>query len=117
VRSAATRAAPARSAVPRARDAATLVPVPAPEPLPERKRSADAALAGIDDEPVPARGEWVSHKQFGLCRVEGEEESGSLAIRLPSGVRKSISLDFLRVLPPVTDAAGRTVYPLEPRKR
>lgn len=87
-----------------------------PPPLPEKKRATSTAFED-DDEPVPHVGDWVAHKQFGLCKVEGEEEGGGgLLIRLPSGVRKSLNLDYLRVLPP-TETDGRRVFGLEPRKR
>jgi predicted DNA-binding protein with PD1-like motif len=84
----------------------------AAQPIPEKKRGA----AEEADEPVLEPGDWVAHKQFGLCRVDGEDAEGALVIRLPSGVRKSIRLDFLRVLP-AHEQDGRRVFPLEPRRR
>lgn len=75
---------------------------------------------GVDlsflDEPVPVKGDYVDHRQFGVCRVEGEDEDGGVKIRLPSGVRKTIKLDFLEVLPPRHEG-DRKVFPLRPRKR
>ncbi len=82
------------------------------QPIPEKKRAAESDA----DEPIPEPGDWVAHKQFGLCRVEGEDAEGALVIRLPSGVRKAIRLDFLRVLPG-HEQDGRRIYPLEPRRR
>lgn len=67
-------------------------------------------------EPHPQKGDWIDHRQFGLCRVDGEDEDGGLKIRLPSGVRKVIKLDFLEVLPPRHEG-DRKVFPLRPRKR
>jgi predicted DNA-binding protein with PD1-like motif len=68
------------------------------------------------DEPQPKRGDWLEHKQFGLCRVEGEDLEGGLMIRLPSGARKVISLEYLQVLPGRREGDGY-VYSLVPRPR
>ena len=88
----------------------TLAPV-ITMPLPEKKKLSEEQFFA---EPIPQIGDWVEHKQFGLCRVDAEDEDGGLVIRLPSGVRKTISLDYLRVLPPRQDGERR-IYPLEPR--
>jgi len=88
-------------------------PPPAPSPLPERRRSTDDDFM---EEPTLERGDWVDHKQFGLCQVDGEDSDGALVIRLPSGVRKAIRLDYLRVLEPREDG-GRRIFPLVPRRR
>lgn len=68
------------------------------------------------DEPVLQKGDWVEHRQFGLCRVDGEDAEGAIIIKLPSGMRKHIKLDFLEVLTPRQDGERR-IYPLRPRKR
>lgn len=81
--------------------------------IPEKRREVDESFL---DEPIPQVGDWVDHKQFGLCRVDGEDEGGGLIIRLNSGMRRTIVLDFLRVLSPRLDE-GRRVFPLEPRKK
>ena len=86
-----------------------------PPPLPAKKRAVEDP--DLDDEPVPAKGDWISHQQFGLCEVLGEDPDGAMLIRLPSGAHKSIRLDYLRVLPARTGDDGRTVFPLEPRRR
>lgn len=85
--------------------------VPPPIPGKDRVRAAEAP-----DEPVPQKGDFVDHRQFGLCKIDGEDEDGGLKIRLPSGVRKVIKLDFLEVLPPRHEG-DRKVFPLRPRKR
>lgn len=92
-----------------------------PPPIPERStklpvRAAKAEKVVNWDEPNPSKGEYVDHRQFGLCRVDGEDDEGGLKIRLPSGVRKVIRLDFMEVLPPRFEG-DRTIYPLRPRKR
>lgn len=82
-------------------------------PIPEKRR---ATADDILDEPIPERGDWVDHKVFGLCRVDGEDAEGSLIIRLPNGRRKPIRLDYLEVQPAREDG-DRRIYPLVPRKR
>jgi predicted DNA-binding protein with PD1-like motif len=87
-------------------------PAFAAQPIPDKKRVVDTE----EDEPILAQGDWVAHKQFGLCHVDGEDSEGAVIIRLPSGVRKVIRLDFLRVLPcHVQD--DRRIFPLEQRKK
>jgi predicted DNA-binding protein with PD1-like motif len=68
------------------------------------------------DEPMPKKGDWVDHRQFGLCRVDGENVDGGLLIRLPSGMRKVVHLETLEALPPRYEG-DRRIYPLRPRKR
>lgn len=84
-----------------------------PGPLPERRRPSEEE---IFEEHYPEKGDWVDHKQFGLCRVDGEDSEGSLLIRLPSGVRKPIKLDYLEVLPPHWDGERR-IFPLRPKNK
>lgn len=69
-----------------------------------------------DHEPTPTKGDWVDHRQFGLCRVDGENVDGGLLIRLPSGMRKVVHLETLEALPPRFEG-DRRIYPLRPRKR
>ena len=87
-------------------------PAFAAQPIPEKKKTIDTEA----DEPNLEPGDWVAHKQFGLCRVEGEDAEGALIIRLPSGVRKAIRLDYMRILP-CTVQDDRRIFPLEPRKK
>jgi len=87
-------------------------PAFAAHPIPEKKKAIDTEA----DEPNLEPGDWVAHKQFGLCRVEGEDAEGALIIRLPSGVRKAIRLDYMRILP-CTMQDDRRIFPLEPRKK
>lgn len=80
------------------------------DPIREEKR--------VDDEPefLPAPGDWVDHRQFGMCRVDRASEDGELLIKLETGRRKAIRLDFLDVLPPRMEG-NRRIYPLRPKKR
>jgi predicted DNA-binding protein with PD1-like motif len=82
-----------------------------PDPIPSRKKADDDL-----DVHSPERGDWVDHKQFGLCRVENLAEDGGLLIRLETGRRKLIKLDFLDVLPPREDG-NKKIYPLRPKRR
>ncbi len=85
----------------------------------EKGRASDprsSSTAGEIDEPSPQKGDWIEHRQFGLCRVDGEDGEGALIIKLPSGMRKHIKLDFMEVLPARQDGERR-IYPLRPRKR
>ena len=79
----------------------------------------DDGFSAVEDDldaNQPERGDWVDHKQFGLCRVENLAEDGGLLIRLETGRRKLIKLDFLDVLEPREDG-GRKIYPLRPKRR
>lgn len=82
-----------------------------PPPIPDRKNSQPAFL----DEPVVGKGDWVDHRQFGVCRVDREDEDGGLVIRLPNGRRKTIKLDFMEVEEPRIDG-DRRIYPIRPRR-
>lgn len=64
----------------------------------------------------PQKGDFVEHRQFGLCRVEGEDPDGGTRVRLPSGARKVLRLDVMEVLPPRREA-DRTIFPVRPRSR
>lgn len=68
------------------------------------------------DELQPQRGDFIEHRQFGLCKIDREDEEGGLVIRLPSGVRKTIKLDFMEVGQPRMEGTRR-IFPIRPRKR
>jgi predicted DNA-binding protein with PD1-like motif len=94
----------------------------ADKPAPLVSWAAVAAVSKNAPEPEanessdPQRGDFVEHRQFGLCRVEGDDPDGGTRIRLPSGARKTLRLDVMEVLPPRREA-GRVVYPIRPRSR
>jgi uncharacterized protein len=90
-----------------------LPPAPRPEPLPDRRRISEEEFL---EEQIPERGDFIDHRQFGRCRVEGEDSEGGLRIRLPTGVRKIIRLEMLQVDPPRHED-GKRVYPVRPRTR
>ncbi len=66
--------------------------------------------------PTPEKGDFVQHVQFGLCKVEKADGRGGIVIKLPSGLRKKLRLDFMDVGRPRRDE-GRRVFPVRPRKR
>lgn len=96
---------------------------PVPEP-PRRERPAARERPAIPtpprveepDELFPQRGDFLDHRQFGLCKIDREDDEGGLVIRLPSGVRKVIKLDFMEVGQPRMEGTRR-VFPIRPRKR
>lgn len=99
---------------------------PAPPPPPPRGAAAPRAApheppprpeATVEHRgPAPDKGDFVQHVQFGLCKVERTDGRGSIVIKLPSGVRKKLRLDFMDVGRPRRDE-GRRVFPVRPRSR
>lgn len=81
-----------------------------------KKASRRVNTTELFDEPIPEVGDYVDHRQFGLCRVDGESGDDGLIIRQPSGVRKVIRLEVMQVLPPRMEGDKR-IYPVRPRKR
>jgi predicted DNA-binding protein with PD1-like motif len=76
----------------------------------------DRGGKGASDEIMPVAGDWVDHRQFGLCRVDRALPDGELMIKLETGRRKEIRLDYLEVLPFRMDGTRR-IFPLRPRKK
>lgn len=96
-------------------------PAPKPETPGGLSWAAVAAVSATAPEPEesneePRRGDFVEHRQFGLCRVEGDDPDGGVRVRLPSGARKTLRLDVMEILPPRREA-NRTVFPVRPRTR
>jgi hypothetical protein len=104
---------PARRAPARAEPVAPPAAGHRPPPIPERRRTSEEEFM---KELVPEKGDYVQHRQFGMCRVDREDGDGSLVIRLPSGVRKTIRLDFMEVGAPRQEGHKR-VFPIRPRRR
>lgn len=67
-------------------------------------------------ELIPGKGDFIQHRQFGLCKVERDSKGGGIVIKLPSGVRKTLRLDFLDVGAPRLEGSRR-VFLVRPRKR
>jgi predicted DNA-binding protein with PD1-like motif len=89
---------------------------PARPLVPIFDRVAGAPRPAEEAEPEPQKGDWVDHRQFGLCRVDGVDAEGGLVIRLASGQRKVIYTDALEVMPPRFEAERR-IFALRPRRR
>ena len=68
------------------------------------------------DEPEIEAGDYVDHKQFGICKVTRVSDDGALLIKLPTGRTKQIKLTVLEVLPAREDTKRR-IYPLRPRSK
>lgn len=79
-----------------------------------RASSGDTLSDG--DEPHPKKGDWIEHRQFGLCRIDNESVDGGLLIRMPSGTRKVVHLEYLEVLPPRFEGERR-IFSVRPRRR
>ena len=91
------------------------VPLPRVDPIPtSRDRAVEPEYL---EEPVLERGDHVSHRQFGLCKIERIDDDGALRVKLPSGQRKEIKLDPFTVQGPRLDGAGRRVFDLVPRRK
>jgi hypothetical protein len=91
------------------------VPLPRVDPIPtSRDRAVEPEYL---EEPVLERGDHVSHKQFGLCKIERVDDDGALRVKLLSGQRKEIKLDPFTVQGPRLDGAGRRVFDLVPRRK
>ncbi len=65
---------------------------------------------------IPARGDWIEHPKFGLCRIEGLGQDQVMIIKLPDARRKKIKADRLEYLEPRRDG-NRTIYPVRPKTR
>jgi predicted DNA-binding protein with PD1-like motif len=85
----------------------------AAEAAPEGRRGGPSGAA--EGRHVPARGEFIDHKVFGVCRVEAVKPDGTMIIKLETGRRKQLKLDALEVLAPKT-GGNRVIYPVQIRR-
>lgn len=95
--------------------------VRAAEPTPSSVSWAMAAAvsAGAEEvsiEQAPARGDWIDHEKFGLCKIEGLPGNGVCIIKLADATRKKIKLDAMLVLSPRQEAE-RKIFPVRPRRK
>lgn len=100
------------------------LPLSAPKPPSRtfRSRPIPRRIGGVrraveEDEAVPDPGDFLDHPQLGLCEVEGTDDAGGTVIIVPSGRRRTLRLEALRVLPPVEDDQGRRVLKVVGPKR
>ena len=81
-----------------------------------------AAHASAGAEPVvsheytPARGEWLDHPTFGLCKIGWAAGDCDCIIKLPNARRKKIQIGVLQVLAPRQDGA-RKIFPVRPKSK
>lgn len=68
------------------------------------------------EEHRPARGDWIEHPKFGLCRIEGLSGDGVCIIKLPDARRKKIKMDAMRVLAPRQEGT-RKIFPVESKSK
>ncbi len=90
-------------------------PASAPATGPSWAMAADASAraepATTGPAPKPAKGDWLDHAKFGLCKIEGLSGDGVCIIKLPNATRKKIRLDAMQVLTPREDE-GRQIFPV-----
>lgn len=89
---------------------------PAPQPQTIRSAKTRAKMPAFLDEPEIESGDFVDHKQFGICKVVRVSDDGALLIKLPTGRTKQIKLTVLEVLPAREDTKRR-IFPLRPRSK
>lgn len=70
----------------------------------------------VGPESMPARGEWLDHPKFGVCKIEGLSGDGVCIIKLPNARRKKIQIGALQVLAPRQDGT-RKVFPVRPKPK
>lgn len=90
----------------------TSPPLSAPKPPSQsfRRPIARKLHRRREHDPIPEAGDYLAHPQLGLCRVEGDDGSDGTIITSPSGRRRVLKLDTLRVQPAETDDEGRRVF-------
>jgi len=81
----------------------------------ERAETKAARVAPPEGGYVPARGEYIEHKVFGICRVEAVKPDGTMIVKLETGRRKPLKLDAFEVLPP-RQGTERVIYPVRIRR-
>jgi hypothetical protein len=105
-------ARPARPDRPSRRESAPRAPAHRPPPIADA--AATDAHAVLFDEPIPEVGEYLDHRQFGICKIEQMNDDGGVMLRMPDKRKKLIKLDVLQVLEPRIEG-NRIIYPVRPR--
>ena len=88
----------------------------APQPGMIRSAKTRAKMPAFLDEPVIEAGDYIDHKQFGICKVVRVSDDGALLIKLQTGRTKQIKLTVFEVHPAREDTKRR-IYPLRPRSK
>ncbi len=101
-----------RKRIKRIADQKSSVPLPKAAPLPKASSRRDDFV----HEPIPEEGDWVHHRQFGVCEVLSMDDDGGMTLRLANGRKRRVILDVFRVLEPRIED-DKIIYPLQPRRR
>ena len=101
-----------RKKVKRITDQKSKVALPKAAPLPKASSRRDDFV----DEPIPEEGDYVEHRQFGVCLVERIDDEGGMTLKLANGRRRRVILDIFHVLEPRIEDE-KIIYPLRPRRR
>lgn len=107
-------ARPSSARVARPARAEADVKAPAHRPPPIEDPLATDAHSILFDEPIPEVGEYLDHRQFGICKIESMEDDGGVMLRMPDKRKKLIKLDVLQVLEPRIEG-NKIIYPVRPR--
>ncbi|MCA9534782.1 MAG: DUF296 domain-containing protein [Myxococcales bacterium] len=103
---------PSRPARPARREPEVKTPAHRPPPL--HDPAATDAHTVLFDEPIPEVGEYLDHRQFGVCKIERMDDDGGVLLRMPDKRKKLIKLDVLQVQEPRIEG-NRIIYPVRPR--
>lgn len=101
-----SKAKPRRHSRPQERDLSALKP--------KAKLKRAPRKSAPEDDHMPQAGEWVEHRQFGLCLVRAVDGDGGLTITPEGGRTKRIKLTVLRAEAPRVEGK-RVIYPLVKR--
>lgn len=87
------------------------VPAFKPAPLPGRAPKEESAPLEIE------AGDYIDHRQFGICRVDKVTDDDGVMLKLPNSRRKMIKLGVFEIHPPREDSRGRRIFKVRPRKK
>jgi hypothetical protein len=83
-----------------------------------RGREAQADEADDDHWMDVVAGDFLEHPQLGFCEVVGDDESGGMRVRIPSGRVCVLRLDALQIMAPADNDQGQRVFKVAgPKKR
>ena len=91
------------------------VPLPPKQTIP--KAAERPKKDAFYEEQIPEEGDYIKHRQLGLCLViDPDDGEGSMIVKLEDGRRKRVVLDVFHVLEPLIED-DRIIYPLQPKKK
>ena len=92
-------------------DQKSSVPLPEKKPIPK----ASQRRGSFVDQPLPERGDFIDHKQFGVCEVTSIDDEGAMVVKTSQGRRRRLVLDVFDVLEARIED-DRIIYPIRPRR-